>query len=201
MSLLLALSCTTLHTVDGARTLEPKEVQVSVAGSVQGNQNGFSVATGIPVGQGEAAVRVGLVEDLDIGTRVYIGGVYTDLRYRFARAGAWDLAVAPGMGGLFLPVPNYSVGTLDFRAPLRAERDLGKRWNLSVGTTPMARRYLGGMDLYLGANARFELELPVYYLGLGADVLAQPAHGYPPAWVAGIDMGLRIPPKAQRKKR
>ncbi len=201
MVILLALGCTTLHTVDGARTLEPGQVQLSAAGSIQGNQNGFSVATGIPVGQGEAAVRVGLVEDVDVGTRVYIGGVYADVRYRFAEAGRWDLAVAPGMGGLFLPIPSYSVGTLDFRAPLRAQRSLGPRWDLSLGVTPMARRYLGGMDLFMGANARVEMHLDIYYLGMGADLLAQPAHGYPPAWVAGLDMGWRIPTRAQRRAR
>ncbi|HJN75196.1 MAG TPA: hypothetical protein QGF58_14810 [Myxococcota bacterium] len=193
------LACTTLHTVDGARTLEPGQVQVGAVGSVQGRQNAASVATGIPIAQGELAFRVGLVEDVDIGTRVYIGGLYADLRYRFAQRGRWHFAVAPGMGGMMLPIPALPAGVLDFRVPVRATRELGDIWDLSAGVTPMGRRQLGAFDTYLGTNGRIELRLPHFYLGAGFDWYMQPAYGYKPAWVIGMDLGFRGRSSAERR--
>ena len=194
---MLLLACTTLHTVDGAKTLEPGQWQVGAAGSLQGKQNPTSTALGVPVGQGEVNLRVGLVEDVDIGTRLYIGGVYGDVRYRFAQPGQWDLAVAPGIGGLMLPVPSFPAGTLDLRTPVRAQRPLSNRWDLSLGVTPMARNSLGAFDVLLGTNARLEFHTPRFYLGFGGDVYSQPTYGFGTAWVAGMDMGIRTKSRAE----
>lgn len=199
MVTLALLACTTLHTVDGARTLEPGQLQVGAAGSIQGRQNAASVATGIPVVQGELALRVGLVEHVDIGTRVYIGGLYGDVRYRFAQPGRWQLAVAPGIGGLMLPIPALPAGTLDVRMPVRATRELGPRWDLNLGVTPMGRRQLGAFDTYIGANAGLEMRLPQFYLGAGADWYVQPAYGYKPAWVLGMSLGYRGRSAAEKR--
>lgn len=194
----LLAACTTLHTVEGAKTLEPGQWQFATAGSVQGRQNGISTALGVPIGQGEVGFRYGLVPDVDIGTRVYIGGLYTDVRYRFLERGEWDLAVAPGIGGFVIPDPTRPTGTLDLRTPVRAQRPLGPRWDASMGVTPMARNGLGTFDLLLGANARLEFHTPRFFLGLGGDVYAQPTYGFQPAWVAGLDMGLRTRSRAER---
>ena len=189
--MILLLGCTTLHTVDGAKTLDVKQVQIGAAGSIQGRQNAASVATGIPVAQGELALRVGVAENVDVGTRLYIGGLYADMRYRFAQPGRWHLAVAPGVGGLMLPIPAFPAGTLDVRSPLRATRDLSEHWDLNLGVTPMARRQLGAFDTYLGANVGLEAHWPRFYIGAGGDWLVQPAYGYKPAWVVGMSLGFR----------
>lgn len=202
--LLSLFACTSLSTIDGARTLDKGDWQVAMAGSVQGRQNPVSTATGIPVPQGEVAVRYGLKRYVDIGTRVYLGGLATDVRYQFHDGERWDLAIAPGIGGLAVPLPQYQTGVIDFRVPVRAQTDLGDRWSWTGGVSPIARNTFtlvqgellgsgstGKLDLYMGLSSRLEFHTGVFYLGLSTDYLPQPAYGARPAWSLGVDMGVR----------
>ena len=202
--LLALLGCSSLATIDGARTLDKGQWQVAMAGSVQGRQNPVSIATGIPVPQGEVAVRYGLKKHVDIGTRFYLGGLATDVRYQFHAGDTWDLAIAPGIGGLAVPLPQYQTGVIDFRIPIRAQRDLGEQWSWTGGVSPIARNTFtliqgealgsgstGKLDLYMGLSSRLEFKTGIFYLGLSTDYLPQPAYGARPAWSAGVDFGLR----------
>ncbi len=208
--LLALLACTTFSTIDGARTLDKGKWQVALAGSVQGRQNPVSTATGIPVPQAEVAVRYGLKRYVDLGTRLYVGGLAMDLRYQFHDGDTWDLAIAPGIGGLAVPLPTYQTGVVDFRVPVRAQRDLGERFGWTGGLTPIARNTFtmvqgsvfggsgstGKLDLYLGASSRLEFHTGIFYLGWSVDYLPQPAYGARPAWSTGLDLGLR--PKGKK---
>lgn len=184
------VGCTTLSTLDGARTLDPGQVQVAGAVSVQGGTNAISRATGIPVGQVELGARYGVVEHVDVGARVYVGGALVDVRYRFAERGPWDFAVAPGIGGL----PAKRLGRVDVRGPIRAQRPLGDHWDVTLGLTPAARFTpgLGDVELLLGGAARVEYHRKRLVLGASLDVVGQPSLGVRPAYSAGIDVGWRL---------
>lgn len=184
------VGCTTLSTLDGARTLDPGQVQVASAVSVQGGTNAISRATGIPVGQVELGARYGVVEHVDIGARIYVGGALVDVRYRFAQRGPWHFAVAPGIGGL--PAPR--VGRVDVRGPIRAQRALGESWDVTVGLTPAARFTpgLGDVELFVGGATRVEYHRKRLVLGVSVDLVGQPSLGVRPAFSAGLDVGWRL---------
>lgn len=205
MILSLLFACTTLSTLDGATTLDPGQIQVAVAGSVQSGSNSLSSATLVPVPQGDLAFRVGLRPNTDLGVRLYVGGVQTDLRYRFLQTQDWDVAVAPGVGGLALPFG----GVLDVRAPLRAERGFGQANRLSFGVTPMGRTTFaslgtgstGHTELYLGGFVRAQWAVGPLYFGTSLDLMGQPSRGLPPAASLGVDLALRKGPYTRRGKK
>lgn len=201
----LLFSCTTLSTLDGATPLDPGQIQVAAAGSAQVGTNSVSSATWIPVPQADLAFRVGLRPNTDLGMRLYLGGFQADLRYRFLQTADWDLAVAPGLGGLALPIG----GVLDVRAPLRAERGFGEGHRFSLGVTPMGRSTFanlstggtGHTELYLGGFVRAQWAVGPVFLGTSLDVMGQPARGLPPALSLGVDMALRKGPFTRRRGR
>jgi hypothetical protein len=197
--------CTTLSTLDGATTLDPGEVQLAAAGSLQVGSNSVSSATWIPVPQADLAFRVGLRPNTDLGVRLYLGGVQGDLRYRFLQTRDWDFAVAPGVGGLALPIG----GVLDVRAPLRAERGFGRDHRLSAGITPMGRTTFaalgtgstGHTELYLGGFVRAQWTVGPVFLGTSLDLMGQPSRGLPPAVSLGVDLALRKGPFTRRGRK
>ena len=205
MILALLFGCTTLSTLDGATTLDPGQVQLAAAGSLQMGTNSVSSATYIPVPQGDLSLRVGLRPNTDLGVRLYAGGVQSDLRYRFLQTEVWDFAVAPGLGGLALPIG----GVVDVRAPLRAERGFGQAHRFSTGVTPMGRTTFaslgtgstGHTELYLGGFARAQWAVGPVYLGTALDVMWQPSRRLPPALSLGVDIALRKGPFTRRSSR
>ena len=150
-------------------------------------------------------MRVGLRPNTDLGVRLYLGGVQADLRYRFLQTQGWDLAVAPGVGGLALPIG----GVLDVRAPLRAERGIGQGHRLSLGLTPMGRTTFvalgtgstGHLELYLGGFVRAQWALGPVFLGTSLDLMGQSSRGLPPAMSLGVDLALRKGPYTRRGKK
>jgi hypothetical protein len=203
--LTLLFGCSTLSTLDGATTLDPGEIQVAAAASVQAGTNSISSATLIPVPQGDLSFRVGLRPNTDLGVRLYVGGVQSDLRYRFLQTDAWDFAVAPGIGGLALPIG----GVVDVRAPLRAERGFGEAHRFSTGITPMGRTTFaalgngstGHTELYLGGFARAQWAVGPVFLGTAFDLMWQPSRGLPPAMSLGVDVALRKGPFTRRRSK
>jgi hypothetical protein len=207
VALLLGLqtACSTLATLHGARTLEPGEVQVGVAASVQHGNN--PLATVLPFfPQLELAGRYGIRQDLDMGLRVFLFGGGGDLRYRFFRSERFDLAVAPATAFFYLPTLG---GSAELRAPVLGEVQLGK--HLSVGGGPSLvlrdqwnRVKVGGdsglqsrVDVYAGAGGRLEFHGWPIVLGFTTDLYAQPARAAGLAWSAGVDLALRNPKKKE----
>ena len=187
------LACTTLSTIHGAKTIEPKTWEVGVGSSVQQN-NAFSAALGIPVPQLELSLRYGLKEHVDIGTRIYAGGVLTDIRYQFWQQGEWVFAIAPGIGGLAVPIG----GILDLRIPVRAQRALSPKLDFVTGIVPISQNTFtfvpnykeNYMNNYIGSFVRIQYNTGFVVLGTTFDLLDHSSRGLSPSWNFGIDVSF-----------
>ncbi len=197
--------CSTSALVDGARTLEPGQKAVGLGMSLQRGTTTTSDGLGIPLPQVELGLRWGVAPDLDIGLKLYMWGLYTDARYRFARYGAWDLAIAPGVGGFWFALPGYQGGVMDLHVPLRAQRDLGPQsawsWTLEGGT--IVRETFGRvksdgfigdfgqLELLVGGGTRLERWGDRGFWGVSFTTHLQPWWGRSPSWALGLDFGMR----------
>lgn len=177
------VACSTLQTLDGAKTLEPGRTEYKLAMSLQTGSNPLSY-TGIPIPQLEFAVRHGVAPDVDYGFRAYLLGAGFDVRYRFWHHNGLHVAVAPGVGGLYFPTIG---GSFEVRAPLTAEAELTPHWSISGGPRVVMRDQINPVklsatekgraariDVFTGVSAHLEL-VPgkgSFALGVGADVYA-----------------------------
>ncbi len=206
IALLVLLSgCSTLGTLHGARPLEPGEHMMQAALSLQEGSNPLTTALELPLPQLELGYRRGLVSDLDWGARVYLLGATTDLRYRFAKLGRFDLAAQPSLGISAFPTPATGLGNLDLGLPIVAETDLGaeKKASLVLAARAVGRQHFAWLDdpsLGSGAAGRFELlagggvrlsrRFRRLRVGAYADVLANTSRLGPLWWTGGADLGL-----------
>ena len=204
MSLLLLLACTTLSTLDGAKTLRPGADQASLAFGLQSGGNALSTATGLPLPQIEVGYRHGLAEHLDAGVRLYLVGGVADLRYRFYQQGPWHAAFAPGVGGLVVPLPGTAtMSAIDLRLPAIIERDLGSRLSLAGGpsvvgrwtptwiVTPYGNGTVTRLDLLAGGSLRLRIGGDRVSVGLGGDAYHSAARAGRGSWSAGVDLRAR----------
>ncbi len=212
-ALVLGCGCTTVATMEGARTIPKGAVQMATGTSLQVRTNALSSGLGFAVPQQELAFRYGKSERVDVGVRFYLLGAYTDFRYRFARVGQWDVAVAPGIGGLVLPTPSFQGGVVDLVSPIRFQRDLNSVWNVTLSSSLRIRETFtrvnsdpefsgasGLMQVLMGGGVRLERPLRRVHLGLSFDALAQPARAIPPALSAGVGFSWMREPKDSRRR-
>jgi len=199
----LGAGCTTLATVEGARTLEPGVKQFTVPVSVQQGSGSLTNA-GMPLPTFEFAMRAGVAEDVDVGLRLYLLGLGGDVRYRFYHRGPLHVAITPGLYGLWVPSGKAGQGSLEVRAPLTAEYELSRsfsvaggprvilrdQWN-SIADPDLGSGAAGRLDVFSGAGARFEFHRPRFVWGIGTDLYAQPARRGGFAWSLGMDIGWR----------
>ncbi len=195
---LLLLACSTLSTLDGAKTLDRGVVQVGGGISLQ---SGASPATqaGIPLPQLDLGARFALADDVDLGVRLYLLGIGADVRYRFLHEGPWHLAAGVGIAGL----PLGGSGSVESRFPLTAERDFGEHVSLAAGPRLILRDQWnatqGGtvarFDAFAGGMARFEYTHRAFFLDVGGDLFARPTRYAPLAWSTLVAIGWRIPPR------
>jgi hypothetical protein len=203
-ALLLLLSCTTLSTLDGARTLSPGTDQISLAMGLQAGGNALSSASGLPLPQVEVGWRHGIAEHLDAGVRLYLVGGVADLRYRFFQEGPWHAAFSPGVGGLVVPLPGTAtMSALDLRLPLSVERALGPRLSVAGGpsvvgrwtptwvSTPYGSGGVTRMDLLAGGSLRLRVGGERLSLGFGGDAYHSAARAGRGSWSAGVDLRAR----------
>ena len=191
---LAATACTNFATIHGARPIQPHTTEFGVAGSVQGG-TAFSDSTGLLLPQLELSVRRGLSESSDVGTRLYLGGAQADFRHRFWRNDKWHLAIAPGIGGLFLPVG----GILSLQIPLRAELELSPSWSLMAGVQSTAQHNFvalppytqDSITYYTTATLRIERQWKRLRLGSSLEVLDHSTQGVPATVSLGWDVSLR----------
>jgi hypothetical protein len=200
--LVLLGGCTTLSTLDGARTLPPGATQWTVAASLQRGANPLSGSV-IPLPQVEGVWRRGLAEDVDFGVRLYLLGVGTDARYRFLHEGPLHLAVQPGLFLFFLPTGGAGSGSVEVRAPLTAEYELSDAWSVAGGGRVFLREQWNStklgedrgvatrLDTNLGGALRLEYHTPRFGIGYSVDLYGQQARAAPLAWSTGIDFQFR----------
>ena len=210
--LLAALGgCTTLATLDGARTLAPKQTQWTVAASLQRGANPLSGSV-IPLPQLELAYRRGLAPDVDFGLRLYLLGLGSDVRYRFLHEGPLHVAVQPGLFLFALPIGGGpGQGSVEVRAPVTAEVELSDRWSVAAGGRVFLREQWNSsrigdelglatrLDSYLGAAGRFEYHTPRFGIGFGLDLYGQQARAAGLAWSTGVDFQFRRLSREERR--
>lgn len=202
----LALSgCLTFSRVYGARTLEPGQLEAGLALGVRPGDDPESL---VPVPQGPLILRAGVLPDVDLGFKVYLLGLGTDVRWRFFHEGRWHLAVNPGLGAVFLPslLNPTDFGALEATMPLLGEVELN-RWLSVAGGAHLTFRdrpnlaadgILWRFDAYTGAGARLEAHPGVTVVGLYGDLVFVPTrYTGLPTWAAGLDVKFRTPTKEQ----
>jgi hypothetical protein len=122
------------------------------------------------------SARRGIVEDLDLGARIYATGAQLNATWRVYHE-RWSLALAPSIGGMRLPDSPVVVESIHLFVQLQgiASRALDKRWTIATGPKT-------GWGLYYpvtGGNAQG--------LWLGAFVLAEAKVGS--KWRIGPELG------------
>lgn len=203
--IVMVLACSTLSTIDGARTLDRGQTQWKLALSEQYASNGLSTAGALP--QVEVAYRRGIAEDFDAGLRFYLLGVMADARYRVVHEGRWHVAVNPAVGVFAIPTLG---GSLDVRTPVIAEYEVTPWFSVAAGPkailrTPWnsvdlgdgKRTVQGRFDVFAGGALRLELRLRRFSLGVSGDLYGQPARASGAAWSIGVDLALRGRKKAE----
>ena len=191
---LLLIGCTSLHSMQGAKTLEPNTWEYALGTSLQ-NNNALSSGLGVPVPQMTVAIRYGWKPKLDVGLQAYLGGGLIDMRYEFLTVNDWTLAVAPGIGGLYGGV----LGNVDLRIPIRAEKSLSDQWSMTFGVTPMSQHtfiWLPSANETLmipniGVSTRMVRHRNRVSVGYTIDVNQTVGRGLPPSWSAGLDWSIQ----------
>lgn len=192
--LLSLFGCTTLSTVNGAKIIEPQSWKSGLATSIQYN-NPMSTAIGVPVPQTEVLLRYGLNKHMDVGSRIYLGGVLVDLRYQFWQQGDWYFAVDPSVGGLYSPIG----GIVDIRMPIIAQKDLNEKWSFAAGLTPLSQNTFAFLPNTrenmkhnsMGTFIRMEKTGKKFIWGISTDVYERTSQGVLPALNFGIDISRR----------
>lgn len=203
IALLLALgtACSTLSTLHGAEPLAKGKHEFAVGMSLQTGSNSLSYA-GVPIPQLEFAGRWGLGQDVDFGFRAWLLGAGFDARYRFWHDERHHLAIAPAIGGFYLPTVG---GSVELHAPVLGQVDLARWAKLSGGPRVVMRDQINPVampsgdkgriariDVFAGGGARLELALGRRaWIGFTTDVYAQPARHAIPGWSLGLDFAFR----------
>jgi len=201
MVIWLLQACTSLHSIQGAKTIEPETWEVAMGASLQHN-NSLSLSIGIPVPQMVVSTRYGWKPNIDVGAQLYLGGGTMDVRYQFAEMGDWYLAIAPTIGGLYTGV----YGNVDVRLPLRAQTDLNERWSLTLGMTPMTQHTLIHLDpmqetltnSLIGGTVRLERSGKRLRWGYTIDVLDSIGRSTPISLNYGVDFSWIRQPKSTK---
>ena len=206
--LTLLAGCMTFSRVNGAKTLEPGQME---GGVVLGVRTADDPSFPIPIPQGPVMIRAGIVENLDMGARLYLLGAGMDLRYRFYHEGKWHLAVNPGIGAILQPslINPTDLGGIEISSPLLAEVELTPWFSVASGLGVIYRDRLNlsfdgrttwRHDVYGGGGLRFELHKGITVVGLSGDVYGAPTrHTGAPVFAAALDLKLRMLTKAQEQ--
>lgn len=209
----MCAGCSPLLVLHGAQPIPQGQVELQVAGISQPNAGDkTAVLPPFPV----VGARIGIHEDIDIGTRLLPGGAGADVRYRFWRSGRLHLALTPGIDAVY--DSDSTTLITDITAPLTLEWAPGNNLSLiadtrlvlrefwMVGSYPTGSGQFNRLEAFLGGGVRFEWHPKRFRLGLGIQAFHQPVDAGRMAISGGIDMGLRIgrakgTPKKKTSKR
>ncbi len=198
MVIWLLQACTSLHSLQGAKTIEPDTWEVALGTSLQQN-NSLSQSLGVPVPQMVLSTRYGWKPSMDVGAQLYLGGGLMDVRYQFAEINDWTLAIAPSIGGFYAGI----YGNVDLRIPIRAQRDLSERWSMTMGLTPMTQHTLIHIDplqetiatSMVGGTLRMERTGRRVRWGFTVDTVGMPGRATAPTLNYGLDLAWKKPRK------
>lgn len=165
---LLTMGCATYGSHLTASPLPPGDGQLALTADALVIDRGLGPQV---VPNPEVGLRRGLLDDLDIGGRVNVGGLEGNVRWRIAGSDRIDLALVPGLGFGFVPVTNADTGL--FNASGLASLLFG------VETSPRA-------ELVLGARAVATYAFP-------ATAFLGDASGAKMLYLPGATLGFRLP--------
>ena len=202
--LFLLQACTSMHSLQGAKTIEPDTWEVAVGGSLQQN-NPVSISTKIPAPQMVLSTRYGWKPNMDVGAQLFIGGGAVDVRYQFARVDDWYFAVAPTISGLYAGV----YGNVSLQLPVRAQRELNDKWSITLGLTPATQQFIIQLDPFeetlvnslVGNTIRFERQGEKVRWGCTLDGQYAVGRNTPVALSGGIDMSWVRQSKRERNQK
>jgi hypothetical protein len=205
--------CAPLLVMHGAQPIPKNQVELQL-GAV-GEKNTGEYGNFVPP-RPMLAARIGLGDDIDMGTRLFGSGVGFDMRYRFFQKGRLHIAMTPGLN--FAYATDSSTVISDFYAPVTVEWDMGQNISLIAdarmvfrefwllyGRNTMGKGQFNRLEVFMGGGGRFEWHPKRFRLGLGFQTFYQPVDGAKLAVTGGLDLGLRIgrdpdKPKRERKR-
>ncbi len=201
--LFLVQACTSMHSLQGAKTIEPNTWEVAVGGSLQQN-NPISLSTKVPAPQMVISTRYGWKPNMDVGTQLFLGGGSMDVRYQFAQVNDWYFAIAPTISGVYAGV----YGNVSLQLPIRAQRSLNEQWSLTLGLTPTTQQFIIQLDPFdetlvnsiVGNTIRLERQGKRVRWGYSLDGQYVVGRGTPIGLSSGIDMSWTRQPKRERKQ-
>ena len=187
----LLQACSSMHTLQGAKTIEPDTWQIALGASMQQN-NPISLSTNLPAPQMVLSTRYGWKPNIDVGTQLYLGGGAMDIRYQFAQMNDWYFAIAPTLSGLYAGV----YGNVSLQVPIRAQKTLNDKWELTLGVTPTTQQFLIHLDPFqetlvssaFGSTLRLERQGKRVRWGYTLDSQYTLGRGAPIGFCGGIDM-------------
>ena len=202
--LFLLQACTSMHSLQGAKTIEPNTWEVGIGTSLQQN-NPISVSTKLPAPQMVLSTRYGWKPNMDIGTQLFIGGGSMDVRYQFAQVEDWYFAVAPTISGLYAGV----YGNVSLQVPVRAQREFNDKWSVTLGLTPITQQFIIKIDPFeetlvnslVGNTIRLERQGKKIRWGYTLNSQYTVGRNTPVALSGGIDMSWVRPSKRERKQK
>ena len=201
--LFLVQACTSMHSLQGAKTIEPNTWEVAVGASLQQN-NPISLSTKLPAPQMVISTRYGWKPNMDVGTQVFLGGGSMDVRYQFAQVDDWYFAIAPTISGVYAGV----YGNVSLQLPIRAQRSLNEKWSLTLGLTPTTQQFIIQLDPFdetlvnsiVGNTIRLERQGKRVRWGYTLEGQYVVGRGAPIGLSSGIDMSWIRQPKRERKR-
>ncbi len=201
--LFLLQACTSIHSLQGAKTIEPNTCEVAIGTSLQQN-NPVSLSTKLPVPQMVLSTRYGWTHNMDVGAQLFLGGGSMDLRYQFAQIDEWYFAIAPTVSGVYAGV----YGNVSLQLPIRAQHALNEKWSITLGLTPMTQQFMIKLDPFdetlvnsiIGNTIRLERQGKRIRWGWTVDSQYTIGRGIPIGLSSGIDMAWIRASKEEQKK-
>jgi hypothetical protein len=197
--------CGSITTQYGARTVEPGAREYHTAVTVGGWTD--PVLGPVTVPRVDFTWRFGLAPDADLGLKLLGGAPAVDLRWRMVRSNRFDLAVAPGIAGAYIPIGLgqdaglKGVTFFEVATPILAEWQLTPRSSVAAAARPGLRLVgtdaaPGGwyvsedsvlVDVLTAGGVRYERRGNRFGWGLSLDVLGRPARSAPLGWSVAFD--------------
>lgn len=141
--------CASLSTMQTAHTVAPGKTKVSASASiVGGGVPGLGLETPndppfhtvpFPIPQAELEVRHGFAERWDWGTRLFLLGAATDVKFQWLQGEKWDACFAPGTSFSYLYLGQVQGGELDVVLPVLFGRHIGESSSIVFGPKVQGR--------------------------------------------------------------
>ena len=134
LGLVLMTGCPSTSVYRTADPIEPGSYQVGGATSIGGISD-EAQETRSATGQTELMLRYGVIENLDLGLKLFVPGVEVNATYRVHRGNLWSWALLPSLSWVRSKESSATVDAINAFASLGgvASRPLGDKWHIGFG--------------------------------------------------------------------